>query len=89
MASQTQDTVLHAHASQGDLMPRGVEEKCSSSEEHQAPLETQSVEKYDGYLPWGPKLFAIVGSLMLGVFCMALDNTVCHAPAVGVGVVDR
>ena len=30
------------------------------------------------YLPMGPRLFLIVGSLMLAVFCMALDNTVSH-----------
>ena len=29
------------------------------------------------YIPFGPKLFLIVASLMLGVFCMALDNNVC------------
>ncbi|KAL9635997.1 MAG: hypothetical protein Q9164_003115 [Protoblastenia rupestris] len=28
------------------------------------------------YLPMGPRLFLIVGSLMLAVFCMALDNTI-------------
>jgi hypothetical protein len=37
--------------------------------------ETDSVEKNENFLPFGPKLYAIVASLMLGVFCMALDNT--------------
>ncbi|KAK3695842.1 major facilitator superfamily domain-containing protein [Podospora appendiculata] len=30
----------------------------------------------DGHLPLGPKLIGIIVSLMLGVFCVALDNTI-------------
>lgn len=32
------------------------------------------------YLPMGPKLYLIVFSLMMAVFCVALDNTVSPPP---------
>ena len=35
-----------------------------------------SNEETDNYLPMGPRLILIVTSLMLAVFCMALDNTI-------------
>jgi hypothetical protein len=35
------------------------------------------------YLPMGPKLYLIVFSLMMAVFCVALDNTVCFPKQAG------
>lgn len=37
-------------------------------------------EEEPEFLDWGWRLFVIVASLMLGVFCMALDNTVSQSP---------
>ena len=41
-----------------------------------AAADPSSGEETDNYLPIGPRLFLIVASLMLAVFCMALDNTI-------------
>ena len=41
-----------------------------------APKDGAALERTVSYLPLGPKLYLIVVSLMLAVFCVALDNTV-------------
>lgn len=41
-----------------------------------AAADPSSGGETDNYLPIGPRLFLIVASLMLAVFCMALDNTI-------------
>ena len=41
-----------------------------------AAVDPTNGEKEDEYLPMGPRLILIVASLMLAVFCMALDNTI-------------
>ncbi len=38
--------------------------------------EPRNGEEIEQYLPMGPRLILIVASLMLAVFCMALDNTI-------------
>ena len=38
--------------------------------------DPSNCEEKDEYLPMGPRLILIVASLMLAVFCMALDNTI-------------
>ena len=41
-----------------------------------AVVDPSNGEEKDEYLPMGPRLILIVASLMLAVFCMALDNTI-------------
>ena len=41
-----------------------------------AVVDPSNDEEKDEYLPMGPRLILIVASLMLAVFCMALDNTI-------------
>ena len=41
-----------------------------------AVVNASNEEEEDEYLPMGPRLILIVASLMLAVFCMALDNTI-------------
>lgn len=41
-----------------------------------AAAEPSNGGETDKYLPMGPRLILIVASLMLAVFCMALDNTI-------------
>ena len=42
----------------------------------EAAADPSSGGETDNYLPIGPRLILIVASLMLAVFCMALDNTI-------------
>ena len=41
-----------------------------------AAADPSNGEETEKYLPMGPRLILIVASLMLAVFCMALDNTI-------------
>lgn len=54
------------------------------------PIEKPAIEdgvtEKDGepqYLPMGPRLYSITLALMLGVFCVALDNNVSDVPGKG------
>ena len=47
--------------------------------DHEAQQETAAAAATtdtQNHLPFGPRLLLIIGSLMLAVFCMALDNTI-------------
>lgn len=48
----------------------------NDTEAAEAPADPSSGGETDNYLPMGPRLILIVASLMLAVFCMALDNTI-------------
>ena len=48
----------------------------SDTEAAAAVVDPSNDEEKDQYLPMGPRLILIVASLMLAVFCMALDNTI-------------
>lgn len=50
--------------------------KTGNNDTEAAAADLGSGGATDNYLPMGPRLILIVASLMLAVFCMALDNTI-------------
>ena len=50
--------------------------KGNHDHEAAAAADLNSGGETDNYLPVGPRLILIVASLMLAIFCMALDNTI-------------
>lgn len=58
-----------------DSVP-GSAEKSEETSVNEKSNESPVVSTEDPHYPTGVKLFTITASLMLAVFCVALDNTV-------------
>ncbi|KFY09134.1 hypothetical protein V492_05588 [Pseudogymnoascus sp. VKM F-4246] len=71
-----------AAANERDVSPETADEKDVAVVVDEDTKSEEPVADDDeaDYLPMGPKLYLIVFSLMMAVFCVALDNTVSSAP---------
>jgi len=64
-------------AEAADETTKSVGEKLQPTSEKEFITEdTDATDVSDNYLPMGPRLYLIIASLMLGVFCISLDNNI-------------
>lgn len=79
----TTTSLTSVEAAKAELPIAGEKDIAMETDEKDVTVDNtddKSVELADDdaadYLPMGPKLYLIVFSLMMAVFCVALDNTV-------------
>lgn len=65
-ANNNKDVAAETDEKDATVVDKDIKDEDSVSDDEEAD-----------YLPMGPKLYLIVFSLMMAVFCVALDNTVC------------
>lgn len=71
----TTTSLTSVEVAKADLASADEKDIAMETDDKDAPVELADDDAAD-YLPMGPKLYLIVFSLMMAVFCVALDNTV-------------
>ena len=75
-SSRRDSSTEHKGGSPLSVSSDDVNEIKTDNNDTEAVAAPSNGGETDEYLPMGPRLILIVASLMLAVFCMALDNTI-------------